>query len=251
MRPEHFFSTFSPNIPDEGSILCIGLSLEEPQEWIEACRTLITPAEWEETQRYAHAADAARHAAGRAVVRTVMRAEGCPDAMQDFHLSRYGKPHCALSSLHFSLSHSGPQIWAALCCDVPAGIDTEAAGKRHSILRIAEKLHPLEREALHRLPPEEQQAAFLRCWTRKEAVMKALGTGLSIGLDSFCVSTDAAESGFLLSLPHGIPADADISPTALPAPDGWTCRTFRTADDQYVSVSAPKAGMRTEVQFLR
>ncbi len=45
--------------------------------------------------------------------------------------------------------------------------------------------------ALEKLPDSEHTLAFLRCWTRKEAVVKALGEGLSVPLDSFEVASDA------------------------------------------------------------
>jgi len=50
---------------------------------------------------------------------------------------------------------------------------------------MADVFHPAERAALLELPAADVQSAFLRCWTRKEAVIKALGEGLSRPLGRF------------------------------------------------------------------
>lgn len=54
-------------------------------------------------------------------------------------------------------------------------------------------LAPGELWALMRLPVDLRAAAFLACWTRKEAYVKAQGRGLHIPLDSFEVTLDPGE----------------------------------------------------------
>ena len=50
-------------------------------------------------------------------------------------------------------------------------------------------LHPLERDTLAALPPAKRTPAFLRCWTRKEAVLKATGEALTTAMDTLRVSS--------------------------------------------------------------
>jgi len=45
------------------------------------------------------------------------------------------------------------------------------------------------------LPAAERQAAFFRCWTRKESFVKALGLGLSFPWRGFDVSVDDRDDG--------------------------------------------------------
>ena len=105
-----------------------------------------------------------------------------------------GKPtlsHCA-SAPFFNLSHSGDfaALAVARCGDV--GIDVEQIRPVGS--EIAQRFFTDgEKAILARLSGSEWRQAFYRCWTRKEAVLKANGKGLSGGLASFDVglATDA------------------------------------------------------------
>ena len=112
-----------------------------------------------------------------------------PAALQ-FTLGPFGKPHLTAGyPLRFNLSHSAGMGLLAVCAGQEVGIDLEAALRNVDRKSIARRFFsPHEAAAIAALPLDQQPAAFLACWTRKEAYIKARGGGLSIPLDSFQVS---------------------------------------------------------------
>jgi 4'-phosphopantetheinyl transferase len=109
-----------------------------------------------------------------------------PGALQ-FSYSPYGKPSVVATTVRFNLSHSHTIAALALTRDYEIGVDVE------QVRPIKEDISgrffsPRENAALSALPEQEQTGAFFRCWARKEAIVKAIGEGLSHPLDSFDVS---------------------------------------------------------------
>ncbi|HLW65990.1 MAG TPA: 4'-phosphopantetheinyl transferase superfamily protein, partial [Gemmataceae bacterium] len=78
------------------------------------------------------------------------------------------------------------------------GVDIEQIRPDFATDEIAKRFFS-EREwqALRALPTVERTAAFFRCWTRKEAFIKAIGEGLSFPLDAFAVSLAPGEPAVL------------------------------------------------------
>ncbi|WP_330176897.1 4'-phosphopantetheinyl transferase superfamily protein [Streptomyces sp. NBC_01498] len=83
---------------------------------------------------------------------------------------------------HFSLSHCAGITLVGIA-DVPVGVDVERLPGRRTVERCLARLHPRERAELLRVRRAELPLAFCRLWTRKEAYLKARGTGLGRGLD--------------------------------------------------------------------
>jgi 4'-phosphopantetheinyl transferase len=102
-----------------------------------------------------------------------------------------GKPALACGGLHFNLSHAEDKALIAVSTAAELGVDLERVRLEPDAAGIAELcFSPAERKALSLVPQSLQAEAFFKCWTRKEAFVKALGDGLSYPLTGFSVSLD-------------------------------------------------------------
>ena len=101
-----------------------------------------------------------------------------------------GKPGVAsAANLQFNLTHSGDMAAVAFTTGCQLGIDAEHIRPVEEMQQIANHYFASEESAeLMLLPENEREPAFFRCWTRKEAYIKAIGDGLSCALDSFQVT---------------------------------------------------------------
>lgn len=125
-------------------------------------------------------------------------------------------------------------VWVALCRSAKVGIDVEKIRPLPDAADLTSQLHPLERQELLALPPEKLEAAFYRCWTRKEAVLKAVGMGLSMPLHSFCVHTGPQTSGWIPAA-----AEEEINQDAPPVVgEQWTSRDIPSSIGYQCSVAA-------------
>ncbi len=112
-----------------------------------------------------------------------------------FQYGAQGKPklkYCESSGVHFNASHSGDYAVFAITRAGEAGVDIERI--RDDMPRrddIAQRYFaPGEQRQLFALAEPERARAFFKLWTRKEAFVKARGTGLFSGLDQFEVALD-------------------------------------------------------------
>lgn len=79
--------------------------------------------------------------------------------------------------IRLSISHSGSRVGVALTWDIACGLDIEQVALRGGV-PPTNALSPAERAAFATVPPAQRVDAFIRTWTRKEAVLKATGDGL-------------------------------------------------------------------------
>jgi len=166
------------------------------------CESLLDPQELARANRFLRSADRDRFIASHAALRLVVGAElGVPPDVLRFDREEGGRPFVAgpaSNGFDFNLSHSGDLAVIGCVEGARIGVDVEARRPLPDALRIARSHFASEEaSALAALPPEDREGAFFALWTRKEAVVKALGTGLSLYLAAFTVAVPPSPPGLL------------------------------------------------------
>jgi 4'-phosphopantetheinyl transferase len=129
-----------------------------------------------------------------------------------------GKP-VIQGPVRFNVSHSGSVAAFAFAVGCELGLDVEEIRPFADLAAVAARFFsPEEAEELAKLPRAEQELAFFRCWTRKEAYVKAVGTGLSGPLHDFQVSLQQSEAARFVRLPDG---SGPWSLYDVPVPSGY------------------------------
>ena len=156
-------------------------------------------------ERFHSAVHRNRYIAARGILRTLLsRYLGTPPGDLTFTQNVHGKPALAPGrealNLRFNLSHSQDLALFAFAVGREVGVDVEFVRSSANEDRLAERFFsPDEVAALRALPQDAQREGFFRCWTRKEAYIKARGAGLSMGLATFTVPL-SAYAGTLLPI---------------------------------------------------
>lgn len=104
-----------------------------------------------------------------------------------FDLGTQGKPRLHASEFTFNLAHSHHAGLIAVGKHYALGVDLEKYQDKAK-LDVAERFFsPDEVRYLHTLTESEQKKTFYQLWAKKEAVVKAIGTGIQESLASFTV----------------------------------------------------------------
>jgi 4'-phosphopantetheinyl transferase len=138
----------------------------------------ISPDERRRAERFVFESDRRRFIIGRYLVRTeAARYFECDPLDVPLRVASSGAPELT-SGPHISIAHCRERIIVAFCAGMPVGVDVEfgrdevAPGLSNAVFSVQEM------EAYQSIPEEARSAFFYWAWTRKEAVLKALGEGL-------------------------------------------------------------------------
>lgn len=177
-------------------------------------------------------ADRRDYAAAHALLRmTLSSAAPVDPADWTFEADARGKPGIPAASslppLAFSLSHSRGVVACAVA-RVPVGVDVEQIDRNVEVVDLSSRYFaPGEAAQVSRGPLPQARLRFTELWTLKEAYAKALGLGLSHGLDATAFDLDADER----TIHGGAP--------------GWTFALFEPAPGARLAVAIEGEGSLT------
>lgn len=209
--------------------------------------SLLDESERQRCRRFYFVGDQARFAVCHANMRRILAGylDLTPVAVR-YQIAEYGKPALASdmrSDIRFNLSHCKSLAALAIARGIEVGVDVEDV--RPIEPAVAEShFSPRELLDLSTLEGAGWTNGFYRCWTRKEAILKAEGAGLRVRLDAFDVSVLPNDSAELLEarpnakltrewqLVHLDPADGVMGALAHDAPDAirLTCAEWRGSE---------------------
>lgn len=163
----------------------------------------------------------------------------CAPSAIRFAYGEWGKPTLAeWPELRFNLSHSGERALIGASWKREVGVDLEQLRKGADFRGLAERFFSEpERQALLEVPDPLFPREFLRVWTRKEAYLKARGTGLALPLGDFAVPLGPLSNPRPLTWTRDRPEEASSWPVQeLPCGEeyvgamcaegpGWSART--------------------------
>ena len=171
----------------------------------------LSPSEHERARKFVFPRDAQRYRAAHAVLRCLLRQEcGWPPGAE-FEIGRHGKPEVrARAPSGFNLAHSGAYALIGIGDGDGIGVDIEMLRPIDDLRALAElNLSANELREFRRTPTSDLGRAFLRGWTRKEACLKALGSGLNAAPKGVDVGLDSASRTLRVELDSG-PAEVCV-----------------------------------------
>jgi 4'-phosphopantetheinyl transferase len=170
------------------------LNLDISPEAISSLRVHMHDDEIARAERFKFDQHRRRFIACRGQVRQILaKYTGTDPDRLEFAYGEKGKPVLAApwrdSRIEFNVSHSHELALCAVALGRELGVDIEEVRPPYDFEAIANQFFGTEEVAvLNGLSGEAKLAGFFACWTRKEAVLKAVGTGLSIPLNRVIVA---------------------------------------------------------------
>lgn len=211
-------SVVSLEIPEmelaPGGVHVWSLPLDTSQRSLASVAEYLSPDERTRADRFRFEIHRNRFIVGRGMLRAILGRYGdvLPESLR-FNYGPNGKPELIApgevarrkgGALHFNLAHSEAVGVLAVTQTGPVGVDVEQVRRLPEFKELVSQFFSVREAAeFSRLPWEQQPTAFFNLWTRKEAMLKAMGEGIAHSLDRVEVSFLPGEPARVLSLPAG------------------------------------------------
>jgi len=199
------FQITGPLVLPEDEVQLWRVDLETVRANESRWQKLLSADESARASRFHFPRDRQSFVASRAVLRIILAGYLSAEPNElSFSYSNKEKPSLgpahAGSNVMFNVTHSGEIALLAFTRWREIGVDVEQVRRDFDVEGIARRFFSThEQEQLAALPVEERVDSFFRCWTRKEAYIKATGDGLSLPLSQFDVSLRMEETNALLA----------------------------------------------------
>lgn len=200
---ENWNSIVDPVSLEKDRIHVWRVGLEADDRALAEMRKLLDDYEQSRADRFKFEKHRRRFIVGRFALRTLLGKYLDRDpASLSYEYSGHGKPSLGACELSFNLSNSHELALVAVTLCRRVGVDVEHLRPMPDALKLAARFFTEKETAALRCSPEKElQLSFFRTWTRKEAILKASGEGLSRPLNSFDVSQPAGP--LLVETPDG------------------------------------------------
>ena len=167
-------------LPDPGTVDVWRASLRALTPYLAALDAALSPSERRRADRNIVPAGRRRAIASRGLLRCLLgRYLDLAPSEVPIRLTGRGKPFVP-HPLQFSVTHSEDVIAYAFCLGTAVGIDVERVDPAIPVLQLAEQVFgESEMQRFKALPRDGKLRALLTTWTRKEALLKAVGDGLA------------------------------------------------------------------------
>jgi len=176
---------------DEVHVWRVSFDLSSPETV--ATRDVLSADERQRADRYISEEARRRFITARSTLRRILAHYLSADPADIvFAYNRYGRPvvdsPAEKRGVVFNLSHSAERALYAISGGTPVGVDVERM-RPLDFTGISKRFFaPSEAATLASLPESDKIDAFYECWTRKEAFVKAQGTGLHLDLNQVVVT---------------------------------------------------------------
>ncbi|MBN2568928.1 MAG: 4'-phosphopantetheinyl transferase superfamily protein [Deltaproteobacteria bacterium] len=175
--------------------------LDKHARWADKWILLLSKEEKVRSEQFFTEKDRARYVTRRGILRMILGRYLVTNPQTIlFHTETNNKPRLICRhdgvDIRFNASHSCGIALCAFACNREIGIDIERLIEIREMDDLIDRFfHKSERKILRALPMIEKKKAFFKCWTRKEALLKARGVGLYYPLDALdvlsCLNEDS------------------------------------------------------------